>query len=153
MDPSNYFLPEEANEVDLSCWSPILPNPVRVLQTNLFGDAFVLVDDGTVHMLERASHSAQRIASSEEEFYRDVEADEDDWQLRRLADQCRLDGKILADGECYAFTTPPVFRSGEYTVENIWVTQWQEWFSLTADLFQRIKDLPDGTTVRFNIIE
>lgn len=24
MNPSNYFLPEQPNEADLSCWSPIL---------------------------------------------------------------------------------------------------------------------------------
>lgn len=152
MNPFNYFLPEQANEADLSCWSPILPNPVRVLQTNLFGDAFVLVGDGTVHMLERASHAAQRIASSEEEYRREIEDDPHGWQLRHLADQCRVAGKILGDGECYAFTTLPIL-GGEYTVSNIWITHWQEWFSFTADLFQQIKDLPDGATVRLNVIE
>lgn len=152
MDPFDYFLPEPANEADLSCWSPILPTPVRILQTNLFGDAFVLVGDGTVHMLERASHSAQRIASSEEEFGREIEDDAHGWQLRRLADQCRSAGKVLADGECYAFTTLPIL-GGEYTVQNIWITRWQEWFSFTADLFQQIKDLPDGATVRLNVID
>jgi hypothetical protein len=152
MNPPNYFLPAQANEADLSCWSPILPNPVRVLQTNLFGDAFVLVSDGTVHVLERASHAAQRIASSEEEFCRQIEDDAHGWQLRRLADHCRLAGKILSDGECYAFTTLPIL-GGEYTVANIWITHWQEWFSFTADLFQQVKDLPDGATVRLNVIE
>lgn len=151
MDPSNYFLPEQASEADLSCWSPILPTPVRVLQTNLFGDAFVLVGDGTVHMLERASHSARRIASSEDEFCREIQDDSHGWQLRRLAVECRLAGKVLADGECYAFTTLPVLGGG-YTVENVWITRWEEWFSFTADVFEQIKDLPDGTTVRLNVV-
>ena len=152
MDPSNYFLPAQANEADLFCWSPILPTPVRAIQTNLFGDAFVLVRDGTVHMLERASHSARRIAVSEEEFCREIQDDTHDWQLRRLADECRLAGKVLADGECYAFTTLPVLGGG-YTVENVWIARWEEWFSFTADVFQQIKDLPDGATVRLNVVQ
>ena len=152
MGPSEYFLPQQASEADLSCWSSILPTPVRVLQTNLFGDAFVLVRDGTVHMLERACHSAQRIALSEEEFWREIEDDARGWQLRRLADRCRLSGKILADGECYAFATLPVL-GGEYTVQNIQITQWREWFAYTSDMFQQIKDFPDGTTVRLIVVE
>ena len=151
MTPFNYFLPEAASETDLFDWSPILPSPVRILQTNLFGDAFVLVDDGTVHMLERASHSAQLIASSEEEFWKEVEDDLQGWQLRRLVDECRLAGKILKDGQCYAFTTLPIF-GGDYVVENIWVVSWEEWFLLTADIFTQIKDLPDGTTVRLQVV-
>ena len=151
MNPSNYFLPEQANEADLSCWSPILPSPVRVLQTNLFGDAFVVADDGTVHMLERASHSAQLIAWSEEEFWREIEDDSQGWQLRRLADECRLAGKILADGQCYSFTTLPVL-GGDYTVENVWIIRWEEWFSFTAEIFQQIRDLPDGATVRLDVV-
>jgi len=151
MDPSDYFLPEHASEADLSCWSSILPGHVRVLQTNLFGDSFVLVRDGTVHMLERASHSARRITSCEEEFCREIQDDPHGWQLRRLADECRLAGKVLADGECYGFTTLPVLGGG-YTVANIRIARWEEWFSFTADAFQQIKDLPDGATVRLNVV-
>jgi hypothetical protein len=59
---------------------------------------------------------------------------------------------VLAAGQCYAYTTPPVV-GGEYRVENVWVAPWQEWFSLTADLFQQIKDLPDGATVSLKAVD
>ena len=152
MRAAEYFLPKSADEADLSAWSPILPTVARVLRTNLFADVFVVDDEGSVHMLERAGCAAERIASSEEEFWRRVEEDEQGWQLRPLADSCRRVGKILNDGHCYAFTTLPVF-GGDYTAENVWVAPLEEWFSFTADLFQQIKDLPDGSTVTLKVID
>jgi hypothetical protein len=149
---ADYFLPKAADEADLSQWASILPPVRRILRTSLFGDTFVVCEDGAVNMLERASCAAERIASSEEAFWRDVQDDPHGWQLRRLADECRDAGKVLCDGQCYAFTTPPVL-GGEYAVANVWVAPWGEWFDLTADLFRQIKDLPDGATVRFKIVD
>jgi hypothetical protein len=152
MNPDGYFLPRAADDVDLSAWSPILPKVARILRTNLFGDVFVTDDSGAVHMLERAACSARQIASSEKEFWRLVHDDGEGWQLRSVADECRRAGKFLADGQCYAFTTLPVL-GGKYDAENIWVAHWKEWFFFTADLFQQIKDLPDGATVRLKVVD
>jgi hypothetical protein len=152
MSAADYFLPKAADEADLSAWSPLMPAVARVLRTNLFGDVFVVDEGGSVHMLERAACSAERIASSEEDFWKQVHDDEQGWQLRPLADKCRRAAKILADGQCYAFTTLPVL-GGDYTVENVWVAHWDEWFSFTADLFQQIKDLPDGSRVTFKVVD
>jgi hypothetical protein len=152
MSATDYFLPQAADGADLSAWSPILPTPARVLRTSLFGDAFVVDGTGSVHILERAACTAERITSSEEEFWHGVGDDTHGWQLRPLADECRRAGKVLAEGQCYAFTTPPVL-GGDYTVENVWVAPWHEWFSFTADLFQQIKDLPDGATVTFKVVD
>jgi len=149
---AKYFLPEAADDTDLSAWSSILPTPARALRTSLFGDAFVVDGEGAVHMLQRAACTANHIAPSEEEFWRAVGDDIHGWQLRPLADDCRRAGRVLADGQCYAFTTPPVLGGG-YTVENVWVASWNEWFSFTADLFQQIKNLPDGATVSFKVVD
>jgi hypothetical protein len=149
---ADYFLPRAADAADLSAWSTILP-PVRcVLRTNLFGDAFFVDESGSVRMLERAGCSAEVIASSEEEFWRQVEEDEKGWQLRALADECRRTGKVLDEGQCYAFTILPVLGGG-YTLENVWVAPWREWFSFTAEVFQQIKDLPDGSHVTIEVID
>jgi hypothetical protein len=152
VSPTNYFLPEAADRADLGAWSSILPTTARVLRTNLFGDSFVIDGIGGVHILERAACSAERIAASEQEFWRTVENDPQGWQLRPLADACRHAGKILADGQCYAFTRPPVL-GGDYSVENVWVAPWREWFSFTADLFRQIKDLPEGATVTLKVVD
>lgn len=152
MSAADYFLPKAADRTDLSPWSQILPAEAQVLRTNLFGDVFVVDRGGSVHMLERAGCSADEIASSEEEFWRQLESDDEGWQLRPLADECRSAGKKLGVGQCYAFTTLPIL-GGDYAVENVWVAHWNEWFSFTAALFQQIKDLPDGTTVTLKVVD
>lgn len=152
MSAADYFLPKAADEGDLSVWSPIIPAQSLVLRTNLFGDAFLVDGSGAVHMLERGACTASQIASSEEEFWRTVDNDAEGWQLRPLVDECRRAGKSLGDGQCYALVTPPVV-GGDYTVANVWVAPWPAWFAFTADLFEQIKDLPDGTPVSFKVTE
>jgi hypothetical protein len=152
MSAADYFLRQTADEADLSAWSAIIPVVARILRTNLFGDVFIVDQEGAVHMLERAACSANEIASTEEDFWREVQDDEEGWQLRPLVEECRRTEKILGDGQCYAFTTLPVL-GGKYAVENIWVAQWTEWFSFTADLFQQIKDMPDGATVSLKVTD
>jgi hypothetical protein len=152
MIEDDYFLPRGADEADLSAWCSILPSGARVLRTNLFGDAFVVDDRGSVHILDRGGCSVDRIASSAEDFWREVREDVHGWQLRPLADACRRAGKVLTDGHCFAFTIPPVL-GGDYSVENVWVAPCAEWFSLSASLFEQIKDLADGAQVTLKIVD
>lgn len=150
MSAEDYFLPRSADEADLSAWASILPPAARVLRTTLFCDAFIVDDVGSVHMLERAGCSSCLIASSEEEFWRNIKNDKQGWQLRHLADDCRSAGKVLADGQCYAFTIPPVL-GGAYDADNVWIATISDWLPFTAQLFAQIKDLPDGSTVSLHV--
>ena len=123
VNATDYFLPpaaDMADMADLSTWASILPSSVRVLQANLFGDLFLVDAAGAVYILDRGGFSAECISASEQDFWLAVQCDSEGWQLRPLVDQCRRAGKLLADGQCYAFTTPPVL-GGEYAVENVWV--------------------------------
>ena len=148
----DYFLPKTADKEGLSAWSDLLPAEPRILRTNLFGDTFLVDAVGGVHMLERAACSISQIASSEEEFWRKVLKDDDGWQLRPLVDECRRAGKVLEDGQCYAFRTPPLL-GGEYILANVWIASWREWFAFTADLFEQTKNLPNGTSVQFRVTD
>lgn len=151
MIATDYLLPNAASATDLSAFASVLPLQPRVICTNLFGDQFLVAGDGAVHMLDRGGFSADRIAASEEEFWRELAGDAQGWQLRPLADECRRAGKVLAGGQCYAFSTLPVL-GGDYTAENVWVASWQEWFSFTADLFQQIDGLPEGAKVTLKVV-
>lgn len=130
----------------------ILPAASRILRTNLFGDAFLVDDVGAVHMLERSACTISKIASSEEQFWRDVHNDGEGWQLRPLVHECRRAGNVLEEGQCYAFTTPPIL-GGDYAEPNVWVAPWRDWFAFTAHLFQQTKDLPDGTPVSLRVTD
>jgi hypothetical protein len=149
-DFSSYFLPALADDFDLGAWSDLLPAGSRVLRTNLFGDSMLVDSDGAIHILERAAASVSKIAANEEEFWLKIVDDDEGWQLRRLTDDCRAAGKTLAPHQCYAFTTLP-YLGGDYTVENVWVCSWEEWFSFTADIYTQTKNLPDGTPIELRI--
>lgn len=150
MKSEQYFLPDAANQGGLSDWQPMAPAGVQAFRTNLFGDAFFIESSGAVHMLQRAGASCEEISPSLDDFWKQIEEDEEGWQLRPLADACAAAGKILEDGQCYAFVQPP-FLGGGYSVDNVRVGSWKEWFALTADLYNQIKDLPDGAQVRINV--
>lgn len=152
MNADEYLLPKAADEVDLLSWASVLPTDARILRTSLFGDAYLVDGLGAVHMLERGGCSITKIAASEEHFWRALDRDDEGWQLRQLADACRAQGKVLDDGQCYAFTMLPLL-GGDYVPENVWVAPWREWFSLTADVFEQTKDLPDGATVTLKIVD
>ena len=150
--PGDYFLPPEAQEVDLQAWTDLLPGDCRVLRVTLFADIVVVDEAGVVHLLEVAAGLAEQIAQSEAEFWKRVATDEEGWQLRPLVEQCRQAGKVLHAGECYAFTTLPLF-GGEYVAENVWTCPWREWFSFTGDIHVQTRDLPDGAQVEIRIID
>jgi hypothetical protein len=150
MVAERYFLAAEANRAELSDWQPMVPAGVQPFRTNLFGDAFFVDQSGSVHMLQRAAASSEQVSPSLDDFWKRVEEDEEGWQLRPLADSCAAAGKILGDGECYAFVQLP-FLGGDYSLDNVRVGSWKEWFALTADLYNQVKDLPDGAEVRINV--
>ena len=147
-----YFLPDAADQPDLSAWASLLPSQFRVLRTSLFGDPFLVDGTGAVHMLDRGGCSVERIATSEEEFWQKIQDDEQGWLLRPLADECQRDGKTLSNGQCYAFTTPPIL-GGDYSADNVWVAPWKEWFSFTSDLFKQIESLPDGSAASLKVVD
>lgn len=151
-DADRYFLPEVASDLDLAAWADILPTAPRVLRMTLFADVILAADDGSVHLLDVAASNCSKIAGSEGDFWDRIDRDEEGWQLRQLADKCRLAGKIVDSGQCYAFSQMPVF-GGKYEPDNIWVCSLAEWLTLTADIFQQTRALPDGTVVDLRLDE
>jgi len=128
---------------DGSCRSAALPDKA-------FGDAFFVDQSGAVQMLQRAGASCERVSPSLDDFWKRVEEDEEGWQLRPLADSCTAAGKILGDGQWYAFVQPP-FLGGDYSLGNVRAGSWKEWFASTAHLYNQVKDIPDGAQVKINM--
>lgn len=149
-EADRYFLPEGSSDLNLAPWSAILPTGPQALRVTLFADVIMSADDGTVHLLELAAANCSQIATSEADFWRRVVLDEEGWQLRQLADECRRGGKIVGQDQCYAFTQLPIF-GGQYEPGNIWVCSLVEWISFTADIFRQTNGLPDGTNVQLRV--
>ena len=75
MDIKNYIIDQskiEWSEI-LRDWLWLIPNRLTVWIMNRFGDLFVVLEDGTVHMLDVGGGTLSKIAESREEFSRIID--------------------------------------------------------------------------------
>jgi hypothetical protein len=133
----------------LEDFSPPLPAEFTLWMVNRFGDAFVVLDDGAVHMLDVGVGSLKRLADDREHFAELADIDDNamDWLMIPLVNDCVDAGMALAPGQCYGFKIPPII-GGEYEVVNIEPRGLAAHYSYLSQFHQQTKDLPDGTRVR-----
>jgi hypothetical protein len=140
-------------------WSKLLLNWAWLLRArptvwivNRFGDLFLVLDDGTIHMLDVACGSLKEVAKSRDDFA--VKIDEDDnaieWLMIPLVDRLVASGILLRPGECYGLRRPPVL-GGTYSVDNIAVLPINDYYAAYGVIHRQISDLPDGSQVVIKI--
>ena len=119
---------------------------------NRFGDLFLILPDGSVHMLDVGGGSLTRLAESRDEFTRIIDEDDnaDDWLMIPLVDRLVEAGVLLEPGQCYSFVTPPIL-GGEYSVENTMVVPIPEHYGLYGSYHEQLRDVPDGSKVVINV--
>jgi hypothetical protein len=150
MNIDDYLIDQRGKEwmVLLRDWAPPLPADFTLWLVNRFGDAFVVTEDGSVHMLDVGIGTFTRLADNRSHFadLLDVEDNGNNWLLIPLVDQCRKAGMTLGPNQCYGFKIPPVL-GGKYEPSNFAPTDLAVHYSFLADIHKRVKDLPDGTPV------
>ncbi len=132
----------------LSGWESLLPPEFTVWLMNRYGDLFLILPDGSVHMLDVGGGSLTKLAESKGDFSRviDEEGNAEDWLMIPLVDRLVEAGILLEPGQCYGFVTPPIL-GGEYSVENTMVLPITEHFGLYASYHEQLRGAPDGTKV------
>ena len=132
----------------LEGWLPLLPRVFGVWVVNRLGDVILVSEDRTIHFFEVGCAQIQCIAIDQEEFYAKLVQDENAlyWLAIPQVDACVAAGKLLEVGQCYGFTVPPML-GGRYEVENLEPTDLAVHYALLADIWQQIKDLPEGTVI------
>lgn len=154
MNLSDYLIDQQGHDWTdiLSEWHWLLPGDLTVWMVNRFGDVIFVQDDGTVHLLDIGAGVVNSLATSREDFCVKVDLGDnaDNWLLISLTDKCVASGLVPKHRECYGYKVAPVF-GGAYSVENIETIDLAVNFSLLAQIHQQIKDLPDGTRVRFAV--
>lgn len=147
---NNYLLDQTGLEwsTTLSPWAWLLPAEVTVWFANRFADLFLVLQDGTVHLLDVGGGALERVAESRDDFHDLIDQDDnaDLWLMIPLVDQLVAAGVLLAPGQCYGFKTPPVL-GGEYTVENCGPLSAIDYLGAYGSIHQQMRDLPDGTRV------
>ena len=148
MSVGDYLLdPSGHNWTDLlSGWSSILPEEFNLWLVNQFGDAFIVVPDGSIHVLDLGTGTLMHVADNREDFADRIAHNADAWLLTYLIDECTASGKFLAAGQCYGYKVPPML-GGKYTVENVEPTDLSVHYQLLAQIVEKMKGLPEGTPI------
>lgn len=91
-------------------WGWLLPPSLKVWFANRFGDPFVVMEDGSIHLLRVDDGELLRLAHDEaafsEAFRRDGNAE--NWLRMSAVEDLVEAGKELATGECYGYILPLV---------------------------------------------
>lgn len=139
----------------LSDWADLLPeSDFTVWLVNRFGDVVLVLNDGTVHLLDVGAGTIERLAANRDEFasLMDVSDNADLWLLISLTDSCVAKGLRLGSDKCYGWKIPPSL-GGKYDVDNVEPTDIAVHYKLLADIWRQTKDLPDGTRVKMVVVD
>ena len=149
MEIADYLLrPEDMDPVELlGPWGHLLPDELTVWMFDRFGEAILVLDDGTVRRLSPELGALERLAASREAFHDGVDANADDWLRIRDVDAAVAAGLVLGPGQCYGFTVP-LLLGGERSLDNLRVWDVLVYWSFLADVHAGTRDLPDGSRVR-----
>lgn len=136
----------------LGSWSWLLPVKFTVWLMNRFADIFLVLPDGTVHLLDVGIGRLTRIAASRDEFATKIDGDDNanQWLMIPLVDQMVASGVLLEPGQCYGFKKPPVL-GGEYTVENAGCFLVADYLGVSGSIHKQLRDLPDGSQVVLHV--
>jgi len=132
----------------LGNWSWLLPEMLTVWIMNRFGDLFVVLDDGTVHMLDIGRGSLKKMAEDRDDFARKVDQDDNanEWLMIPLVDRLVASDVKLQPGQCYGFRQPPILGGG-YSVDNVAVLRVDDYYGGYGSIHRQISVLPDGSQV------
>ncbi|HYR86065.1 MAG TPA: T6SS immunity protein Tdi1 domain-containing protein [Terriglobia bacterium] len=135
----------------LAPWAWLLPREFTLWIMNRFGDLFLILDDDSIHLLDVGCGSLEKVATSREDFALQIDAGKaEDWLMIPLVDQLTAEGIMLQEAQSYSYKQLPIL-GGDYTVENTKVAKIDHHYKAFGVIHEAIKDLPDGTRVRFRV--
>jgi hypothetical protein len=137
----------------LNSWHWLVPREFTLWLVNRIADLFIVLPDGTIHMLDVGGGTLEKIAESRHEFC--VRIDEEDnanaWLAIPLVDKLEAAGVILAPGQCYAFKQLPIL-GGDYVAENFSPLSVGDWVASCGSIHEQLRDVPDGTHVSLKVV-
>jgi hypothetical protein len=131
----------EAISTLIQAWDWLLPAEVRPLLFTALGDMFYEDATDAVFWLDSGRGEITRVADGATEFYQLLETEEGAyWLLPRLIAEAIAAGKVLSQGECYAFSILPVFAEGEYSADNLLVMPAGKVYAASGEIHRQIHD-------------
>jgi hypothetical protein len=134
-------------------WQWLVGKSLPILITSV-GDAFLQNEAGEIYWLITGSAEFEKVAESYEEFQSKLNDNGliHEWFLVPVVTQLKEQGIQLEQGKLYGFKQLPVL-GGKYEPENFELTDIEVHFTVSGQMNFKIKDLPDGTSVNFEVTE
>lgn len=127
----------------LASWAFLLPRRFSLLFANRFGDVFIVQEDGSVHMLNLATGTLDRLADKIEDLADLLEVDvlRQNWLMTNLVDQCIEAGLLLKPGEVYSYKVPPSL-GGTMELDNVEIMPAADHYHAMAEIQLMLDELP-----------
>lgn len=134
-------------------WQWLVGSSLPILITSV-GDAFLQNENGEIYWLITGSAELEKVADSYEEFQAKLNDNNliHEWFLIPVVSQLKERGAQLEQGKLYGFKQLPVL-GGKYEAENFELTDIEVHFAMSGQMNFKMKDLPDGTKVNFEVTE
>lgn len=132
----------------LEDWSWAMPEPARPVLLTAMGDVFVQGESGAVYFVDTVEGTVTLVANEGATFQSQLQDTE--FVTARLYPsrivQLRKAGITLGPQEVYSHQRPLVL-GGEDEPDNIEATHVAVHLSLSGQIHQQVKDLPEGTSI------
>lgn len=148
------FLPSDAALAALyDSWSWLLRGGIRPVMVSTLGDVFFQVEGPEVFWLNTGLGEVEQVAASRDEFMDLLKTDSaTNWFMPHLIEQLMSAGKVLKPDQCYTYVTLPIFKEGKYEVANLNPVPARDHFAITGRVHNEVRDLPDGASVKIEIV-
>lgn len=134
-------------------WKWLIGSSLPIIVTSV-GDAFLQNESGEIYWLITGSAELEKVGESYEDFQSKLQDNElvHEWFLSPIIAQLKEQGVELEKGKLYGFKQLPVL-GGKYEPENFELTDIEVHFAISGQMNFKIKDLPDGTQVNFEVTD
>src|SRR5262245_9362690 len=118
---SNYLIDQQGIDWSktLSTWHWLVPREFTLWMVTRIADLFLVMPDGTVHMLDVGAGELAQVAESRDDFCIkiDDENNANEWLAIPLVDRLVAAGITLQPRQCYAYKHLPILGGG-YAIDN-----------------------------------
>jgi hypothetical protein len=137
----------------LENWTEQLPSKFTIWLVNTFGDLFIVLEDGSVHHFATDTGQLEKLAGSRGQFADLIDKGDNvnDWLMILLVDKLISSGQRLELDKCYGYKILPLL-GGSYTIDNVAIMSVEEYYPFLGYVYQKLKDLPDGTKIRLETV-
>jgi hypothetical protein len=138
----------------LEHWRWLVPQNLQPWFATALGDLFLHDEEGRVWWLDVGMGQLECLAGDEQEFA-ELLSDPDNRVVlfgEAFIDALGAAGITRSAGECYSYQVLPIL-GGKYETDNFRVYDVATHFRVWGPIHEKIKDLPDGAEVVFEVGE